>query len=182
MSLPMRWDNPESYEPTPGPALVVKPMRKARLSRRQSLRAFCGVIVLAALCGVKVLAALCGLAAAGAAGIVGALRPAAELQLVASSEAGAKATLASASVERKLGFVTVSGTVLSHNSQAIPRVEAVVELLDAQNRTVQVESSMVAFDPLPSGQAAPFQVEVTDIPQAVAYRVRFRQLDGLCLN
>jgi hypothetical protein len=173
MSLPMRWEDPESYEPTPVPTLVVKPRRKARLSRRQRLRAFCAVMVLAA---------LCSLAIVGACSVVGALRPASDLHLVASSDMEAKATLASASVARKLGFVTVSGTVLSHNAQALPRVEAVVELLDAQNRTVQVESGMVAFDPLPSGQAAPFQVEVTDVPQAVAYRVRFCQLDGLCLN
>ena len=173
MSLPMRWEDPESNETISVPTLSLKPMRKARLSRRQRLRAFCGVAAFSALCGLAII---------GACSVVNALRPTPELQLRTSSEAGAKATLASATVERKLGFVTVSGSVLSHNSQALPRVEAVVELLDAQNRTVQVESSMVAFDPLPSGQAAPFQVEVTDVPRAVAYRVRFRQLDGLCLN
>ncbi len=169
----MRWEDPELNQLTRVPTLTLKPMRKARLSPRQRLRAFCGVTAFSA---------LCGLATVGAFSIVNALRPAPALQLRTTPETGAKATLASASIERKLGFVTVSGTVLSRNSQALPRVEAVVELLDAQNRTVQVESGMVAFDPLPSGQAAPFQVEVTDVPQAVAYRVRFRQLDGLCLN
>lgn len=173
MSLPMRWEDPEVYESIPVPISIVKPLRKARLSRRQGLRAVCAVAALTTLCGLSVF---------GAISVFSALRPAADLHLVASSDTGAKATLASAAVERKLGFVTVSGTVLSHNSQAIPRVEAVVELLDAQNRTLRVESGMVAFDPLPSGQAAPFQVEVTDVPQAVGYRVRFRQLDGLCLN
>jgi len=173
MSLPMRWEDPESYEPIPVPTLTLKPTRKTRLSRRQRVRAFCGIVALSG---------LCGLAIVGAATVVNALRPAPQLRLVASSDFGAKATLASASVDRKLGFVTVSGTVLSHNSQALPRVEAVVELLDAQNRTVQVEDGMVSFDPLPPGQAAPFHVEVTDVPQAVGYRVRFRQLDGLCLN
>jgi hypothetical protein len=169
----MRWEDPEPFEPTPVPTLVMKPKRRARLSRRQRLRAACAVIAFSTLCGLAVI---------GAASVVSALRPTTELHLVASSDTGAKATLVSASVDRKLGFVTVSGTVLSRNSQAIPRVEAVVELLDAQNRTLQVESGMVAFDPLPSGQAAPFRVEVTDVPQAVGYRVRFRQLDGLCLN
>jgi hypothetical protein len=125
-----------------------------------------------------VLSTVCGLAVIGAMSVVNALRPPSDLHLVRSSDTGARATLASAAVDRKLGFVTVSGTVLSRNPQALPRVEAVVELLDADNRTLQVESGMVAFDPLPSGQAAPFQVEVTDVPQAVGYRVRFRQLDG----
>ena len=151
----------------------MKPKGRTRLSRRQRLRAVCGVAALATVGSLAII---------GASHVVGALRPVAELRLVASSATGAKATLASASVERKLGFVTVSGSVLSRNSLAIPKVEAVVELLDAQNRTLQVDSGLVAFDPLPSGEAAPFRVEVTDVPQAVAYRVRFRQLDGLCLN
>lgn len=167
----MRREDPEAYETTP--VLTMKPTRKTRLSRLRRLRAACGVLTLATVCGLAIF---------GASSLVGALRPAADLRLVASSGTAAQATLASASVERKLGFVTVSGSVLSRNSQAIPRVEAVVELLDAQNKTLQVESGMVAFDPLPSGEAAPFRVEVTDVPQAVAYRVRFRQLDGLCLN
>ena len=179
MSLPMRWEDPRDYTSNPVqtaaeiPLRIEQPLRKARSSGRRRLRA---------LCGVAAAMTLCLLAIVGAATVVGALRPAAELHLVAASGFGAKATLGSASVERKLGFVTVSGTVFSHNSQALPRVEAVVELLDAQNKTVQVESGMVAFDPLPSGEAAPFRVEVTDVPQAVGYRVRFRQLDGLCLN
>ena len=179
MSLPMRWEDPESYEPTPvlppteQPLRIEQPLRRKRLAGRRRLRA---------VCGVTAVVTLCGLAIVGAGTVVSALRPAAELQLIASSGSGAKATLASASVERKLGFVTVSGTVLSHNHQALPRVEAVVELLDAQNKTVQVDSGMVAFDPLPSGEAAPFRVEVTDVPQAVGYRIRFRQLDGICLN
>lgn len=172
MSLPMRWEDPEVVESIPVPAM--KPIRRAGLSRRQRLRAICGFITLSAVCGLAVI---------GANSVVNALRPAAELHLAASSVgAGVKATLASASVERKLGFVTVSGTVLSRYGQAMPRVEAVVELLDAQNRTVQVDSGMVAFDPLPAGEAAPFRVEITDVPQAVGYRVRFRQLDGFCLN
>ena len=171
MSLPMRWEDPEAYEPTL--VLADKPVRRTRLSRRRRVRAI-GVFT-----GLSI---VCGLAAIGAGSIVSALRPAPELHLVATTGLGAKTTLASASVERKLGFVTVSGSVLSRNSKAMPRVEAVVELLDAQNKTVQVDSGMVAFDPLPSGEAAPFRVEVTDVPQAVAYRVRFRQLDGLCLN
>jgi uncharacterized iron-regulated membrane protein len=167
----MRWEDAEVFEPTP--VLTMKPNRKTRLSRRLRLRALFGVVALGM---------LCSLAAIGATSVIRALRPAANLRLVASPGTGAKATLASASVERKLGFVTVSGSVLSRNGQAMPRVEAVVELLDAQNRTVQVDAGMVAFDPLPAGEAAPFRVEVTDSPQAVAYRIRFRQLDGLCLN
>ena len=169
----MRWEDPEPFEPTPAPTPVMRPVRRARLSRRQRLRAAGALLMLSAVCGLAVI---------GAVSVVNAFRPAPALHLVRSSDTGARATLTSASVDRKLGFVTVSGTVLSHNPQALPRVEAVVELLDADNRTVQVESGMVAFDPLPSGQAAPFQVEVTDVPRAVGYRIRFRQLDGLCLN
>ena len=179
MSLPMRWEDLEACKPTPvaapteSPLRIEQPLRRTRIFSRRRLRA---------VDGVTAVVTLCGLAIVGAGTVLGALRPTAELQLIASSGSGAKATLASASVERKLGFVTVSGTVLSHDLQALPRVEAVVELLDAQNKTVQVDSSMVAFDPLPSGEAAPFRVAVTDVPRAVGYRVRFRQLDGLCLN
>jgi hypothetical protein len=179
MSLPMRWEALEPYETKSAPVetapllTIEKSVRKTRLSVRRRLRAVGGVIAFTA---------LCSLALVGAGTVVNALRPATELRLAPTSGTAAKATLASASAARKLGFVTVSGTVLSHNSKALARVEAIVELLDAQNKTLQVDSGMVAFDPLPSGQAAPFRVEITDAPEAVAYRVSFRQLDGFCLN
>lgn len=179
MSVPMRKEDLERYAPVPTPTPAEPPLRvehtrrRPRPSLRRRLRAALGIGVFSALCGLTIF---------GAGAAVNALRPAPGLHLISSPEAGAKAVLDSASVERKLGFVTVSGTVLSHAGKSMPRVEAVVELLDAQNRTVQVESGMVAFDPLPSGQAAPFRVDVTDVPQAVGYRVRFRQADGFCLN
>lgn len=179
MSVPMRKADPERYAPIPVPTPVETPLRvehtrrRTRPSLRRRLRAALGIGVFSVLCGLTIF---------GAGAAVNALQPAPSLHLIPSSEVGAKAVLDSASIERKFGFVTVSGTVLSHNSKAMQGVEAVVELLDAQNRTVQVESGMVAFDPLPSGQAAPFSVAVTDVPQAVGYRIRFRQVNGLCLN
>ncbi len=171
MSLPLRWQDPE-----PNTLLTVTPAPRSRKSRNANLRR------LRLLVGACTVSVLCGLAVVGAASVVTALRPAPGLRLVPAQSSQSKASLASASIERRLGFVSVSGSVLSHNHQPLAKVEAVVELLDAQNHTVQVESGMVAFDPLPPDEAAPFHIEVTDVPQAVAYRVRFRQLDGLCLN
>ncbi len=85
-------------------------------------------------------------------------------------------------VERRLGFVSVAGSVRNRAAHPIPRVTAVVELLDASDRVVQTDSALVAFDPLPAGEAAPFKVECSDAKEAVKLRVRFQELGGALLN
>lgn len=170
MSVPLRWQDPEPTEPIVFP--TSSKIRKSRSAGRRRLRVFCGSVVALAFGSLAVI---------GAASLMPD-RTSSSLHLLASNAAEARASLVSASSLRRLGFVSVTGSVLSHDRNALPKVEAVVELLDAQNHTVQVESGMVAFDPLPAGVDAPFHIEVTDVPQAVAYRIRFRQLDGVCLN
>src|SRR5581483_9919082 len=86
--------------------------------------------------------------------------------------------MGSAKVERRLGFVTVTGDVRNQSARSQSRVEAVVELLDSRNHTLQMESSLIAFDPLAAGESAPFRVELADDPHAVAYRVHFKRLMG----
>jgi hypothetical protein len=57
-----------------------------------------------------------------------------------------------------------------------------VELLDSQNRTLQMQTALIAYDPLPVGQAAPFRVEMADNAHAAGWRVSFRQMLGAPLN
>ena len=46
----------------------------------------------------------------------------------------------------------------------------------------KAEGIVIAFNPLPSGHASPFQVEIPDNSHAVAYRIRFKELLGAPLN
>ena len=104
--------------------------------------------------------------------------PASDLKLESSPNSNFPVSLSSATVERKLGYISVFGSAESESAANLTHVEAVVELLDANRHTLKVESGLVEFDPLPSNQAAPFHVELSDNPNAVSYRVRFRQMAG----
>jgi hypothetical protein len=110
------------------------------------------------------------------------MRAASGLHLIASPSPKGRVALGSATVERRLGYVTVTGAVVNCSARSLSRIEAVVELLDRQNRPLQLESGLVTFDPLPKGESSPFRVELPDNARAVAYRVRFKQLLGAALN
>lgn len=171
MSVPMRWEQPVSPEPLVAPG---EGMRRRRIQKRnRSLHTTLSFLWRAG---------ICALALVGAFSLWPHSSKTADLHLVTGTNTEAKVTLQTASAVRHLGFVTVTGNALNRFNDRLPRVEAVVELLDRQNHTLQVESSLVAFDPLPPGETAPFRVEVPDSAQAVAYRVRFKQLLGASLN
>jgi hypothetical protein len=168
----MRWEH--GSEPEAPSALPGTSLRRRRASRRSRLvrLTLCG-----ALCSV-----LGGLTVVGTQSALNAARAAAGLHLVASSAPKGKVALGSATVERRLGYVTVTGDVVNRSARSLTRIEAVVELLDKQNRPLQLESGLITFDPLPRGESSPFRVELPDNVRAVAFRVRFRQLLGAALN
>jgi hypothetical protein len=82
---------------------------------------------------------------------------------------------------RQTDFVTVTGTIANNSSRSFASVEAIVELLDKQNRTLRVESALVPFVLSANSKSVPFQVVLPDDSHAVAYSVHFRQLMGPAL-
>lgn len=91
---------------------------------------------------------------------------------------GDHVAVASSTATRRVGFVVVSGEVVNHSNAPLKNVEAVVELLDAHQHTIKLESGMIELDPLPSGRISPFQVELMDDARAITYRVHFKRLMG----
>jgi hypothetical protein len=104
--------------------------------------------------------------------------PAPSLRLVDSTPRNAAAGLVSASFDRRLGFVTVTGTMANRTHHPLVDVEEIVELLDDDSRTVRMESGMIAFRRVEAGSTSPFRVELPDIAGATGVRVRFRRLEG----
>lgn len=142
------------------------PKRNARPQRSGRWRVALGLSMLM-LCGVVGL------------GTSAAMRQtSSDLKLIREQTSGNRVALTTAAVERRLGFVTVTGTVTNHSRRSLPHVEAVVELLDEAGRTVGLESALLAFDTLRAGEQAPFRVEMQDQAHASGYRVHFRQLLG----
>ncbi len=172
MSVPLRWQEPvEFQEPVSTPAL--SPQRRTR-RRTKPLRA------------IAIMSALClTMSACTALGVrIGSANAAATsfLRMVSTPNANGRVLIANANVERRLGFVTVTGSVFNRSHQKFSNVEAVIELLDSHNRAVQVESALIAFDPLPSGQSAPFKVEMPDSANAVSFRAGVRTMFGAPLD
>lgn len=125
---------------------------------------------------------VCLLAVVGAGSVLRATQPTPALVLETPTVVNGQAALGSASVERRLGFVTVTGTAVSRAKRPLTNVEAVVELLDAKKQTIQVESALTTFSPLQPGGTTPFRVEIPDDSRVVSYRIRFKQLLGASLN
>ncbi len=169
MSVPMRWERMEPASPPVAPS----PLRRRKPRRRRALRV--AVLLFGSL-------GMFGLAAVGVRSLALSIGAPPTLTLARFAPSGGQVALVGAQAERRLGFVTVTGNVVNHSHNAQPRVEAVVELLDPQNQTVQMESSLLPFDPLDKGESAPFRVELTDDTRAVAYRVRFKQFLGSRLD
>jgi hypothetical protein len=169
MSVPLR------IEETAPAKSVLKPhyVRKRRISRRA--RRLIGVGALSA-----TLSILC-LAGYGAATIIHGLSAGRDLPLIGAGSAnGLSAVMGSA--RRADGYVTVTGSVSNIGSDRKADIEAVVELVDSQNRTVQVDKSMVAFASVPSGQTAPFRVMIPDDTTATGYRLTFMHPDGRAIE
>jgi hypothetical protein len=162
----MRWEKP--VEPV-APQQAPSPLRRRRTRRAKGVRlllSLVGCVAIVALAGAGVRSLALGEGRADA------------LHLAVTAPTSGQVTLLGAKTERRLGFVTVTGSVANRSAHAQSHVEAVVELLDAHNRTLQLESSLVSFDPLDKGETAPFRVELADDSHAVGYRIHFRQLLG----
>ena len=170
MSLPLRWEDPSPPEPVITPSRT--PQRR-RSSRTKHILISSLFITVSLLIG--------SLAVLGGQRVWENFHTPSTLYL-ASRPNGQEVTAGQAAIERRLGFVTVTGSIASHVTRPLSQVESVVELLDAQNETVQVESGMIAFDPLLPGQMAPFRVELPDNVRAVGYRIRFKELSGASLD
>ncbi len=167
MSLPMRWESQQEESPAAPPMRTHRPLRRREARRAKMMRAGVGLIAVLA---------VCGLAGVGAARVSGSARGTEDLKPVTS--AAGPLALGKTSVERRLGFVTVTGSATNCLARPLHQVEAVVELLDAHKQTVQVESALVAFGNVPARDTTPFRVELNDNARAVAYRVRFKPLFG----
>jgi hypothetical protein len=165
MSVPMRWERRiEPISPPAAPPLRRRKPRRARVLRTALIWIGCLGLLGSVAVGVHSMA-------------FNASAPSL-LRLARVAPSRGQVVMGAAQAERRLGFVTVTGSVTNRSRSAQPRVEAVVELLDRRNQTVQVESSLLDFDPLGVGDSAPFRVELPDDTHAVAYRIRFRRLLG----
>jgi hypothetical protein len=164
MSVPLRWQEPEiTQKPIHTPQIPLRRRPSRRIQRMRVALAVGATCLLMGACtalGIRI----------GSASV----NSTQGLRLVSAPSSSGRVTLTNATLERRLGFVTVTGNVFSRAKNAVPNVEATVELLDSKNHTVQMQSALIAYDPLPPGQAAPFRVEMQDDVRAVGYRVRFR--------
>ena len=166
MSVAMRW------EIEAAPENAATPLKRRAPRRGNRLRALV-VVSLAVLLSAGV-----GVAAQKT---IQAMRPAPDLRLDTGGP-GSQVGLNGATVERRLGFVTIIGSVTNRQAANLPQVEAVAELLDAQQRPVQMEAALIGSRALGARADAPFQIILPDNAKAVSCRVRFRELAGADLN
>ncbi|HEV2474541.1 MAG TPA: FxLYD domain-containing protein [Chthonomonadales bacterium] len=92
--------------------------------------------------------------------------------------AGGQVKLISASAERNMSFVTITGAVSNSTKRPLRSVDAVVELLDSHGNPIALQDHVIALDPLLTGEVAPFQVVLEDNNRAAGYCLRFRKLLG----
>jgi hypothetical protein len=168
MSVPLRIEHISVDERD-----VPRPLRHRRVSRR--MRRLAGFGAISALLSVL------GLAGVGALTLLNCITSTSNLQLVGSGSTGALHAVAG-SAHRSYGYVTVSGSVSNTGSHRTSNVEAVVELIDSQNRTVQLDKSTVAVAGGQPGDTSPFRVIVQDDPSAVGYRLSFKHPDGRAID
>ena len=171
MSQPMRWE-----EVVPSPLSIPDQTPNRRRKTTPATRILCAMVFLLSIFSIL------GLAGVGAVTVVHSFTATPDLNLVMDSVPQKQVALGSVTVQRKLGYVTIAGSVSNQIKVPLQDVQAVVELLDSQNRTLTMESALIAFRLLPSKQTAPFRVEVPDDAHAVGYRLRFTKLDGSALD
>jgi hypothetical protein len=174
MSVPMRWQQPvEPIEPQKAEQRRTVPQRQqsARRARRTRVNG-----------AMFMLMTVCACAAVGLRFTGWQVAQQHGLTLVQTQSGHAQVALTGSSIERNLGFVTVTGNVQNRAAHSLAHTEAVVELLDAQNRAVGVESALIGQDSLAPHETASFRVEMEDNHHAVGYRIHFRKLLGSILN
>jgi hypothetical protein len=169
MGQPMRCEQLET------PEVPVQPV-KARPPRR-SLRAYYRRLLLVTFA----VSALAVAAVIGASTLALSDRQAPPLRL-SEVAAGRAISVAAPAVSRRVGFVTVSGSLVNRSGSPLERVESVVDLLDAQQHTLGSASAMIDRDRIDPGQPSRFQVELPDKTAATSYRLRFRTLYGTDLR
>ncbi len=108
-------------------------------------------------------------------------RQASTLQLEAPP-AGVAVLASAPSVARRVGYVVIAGSVVNRAPATLVRVEAVVDLLDADRRTLSTQTAMIDRDSIAPGQASRFQLVMPDEPVAKAYRLHFKRMYGADLN
>ena len=147
---------------------------KRTASTRRISKKYRMFVMLAAVSGL--MSVLC-LASIGAVTLYHGVFGSAELRCMTStSAAGLDANVGN--VHRDCGYVTVTGSVANNLNMKAAGLEAVVELVDASNRTIAVDRSGIAFNSVAPGQTAPFSVMVRDNNSAVGYRVTLQHSDG----
>ena len=99
-----------------------------------------------------------------------------------SGPSGVEVSAAMPKVVRRVGFVEVRGNLVNRTPASLNKVEAVVDLLDADRNTLSTQTAMLECDSIAPGQAANFQLEMADVPAAKAYRLHFKKLYGSELN
>ena len=99
-----------------------------------------------------------------------------------SLPAGAVVSAKSPHIVRRLGYLVVTGSVMNRSAKSLSRVEAVLDLLAADRHTLHSESAMVESDSVAPGSSSTFRLAMADAPNAAAYRLRFRRLNGSDLN
>ena len=127
---------------------------------------------------IVVAAVAVAIAILGAFNLSNLTEPANGMKMEISQKSSSPITLDSPSIVRKLGFLTVSGNAVNQSQINLSHIEAVVELFDSKHRLLTTESSLIGSDSFFAGQTVPFQIELSDAPRAVSYRIRFRQMGG----
>ena len=86
--------------------------------------------------------------------------------------------LKSTRAERRLGFITLTGTMVNQGDNSLRNVEAVVEYFDTARNLVRVDSALIEVPNLMSAGESGFEVHSRDSAEIKSYRVRFRSLLG----
>ncbi len=126
-----------------------------------------------------------GFTAAALGAMVGArmLWPAtAELAELAGEESGNPSViLRDSRAERRLGYLTVVGTVANRSGKRLRNVETVVEYFDSAGKLVRVDSGLIESPVIAASAESPFEVHSRDSAEIASYRIRFRTLLGSAL-
>ena len=170
MACPMRWETPSEQE---RPELVVEKTNKRSKRPNGYVRRLVVATTLGsatALCAVLGVSSHC----------LGEHKLQA-LQFDAATS-GKSVFAGQPMIERRVGFVIVSGTMVNRTHRPLKQVEAVVDLLDANRHPIRTETAMIDRAAVAPGSASSFRLEMTDSPAAAAYRLRFRKISGVDLN
>ena len=110
------------------------------------------------------------------------MRSPAPVELTEAADSSATLGVVSTRAERRLGYLTVLGSVSNRSSGNLRNVEAVAEFYDASKRLVGLESALIEMPVLRPGRESAFRITTRDMNDAAAFRLRFRSLFGSALT